>query len=61
MHLDELTSSKTEKVHRWAQEQTSLLSMKCYLDILPIGSDVGLMLRTVCEHKVLLDSFANCF
>ena len=31
---------------------TSLLSTKCYLGILPVGSDVCLTLRTVCEHWV---------
>ena len=31
--------------------QTSLLSTKCYLGILPIGSDVCLTLRTVCVGK----------
>ena len=33
--------------------QTSLLSTKCYLGILPIGSDVCLTLRTVCVGECL--------
>ena len=33
--------------------QTSLLSMRCYLGILPVGSDVCLMLRTICVGKCL--------
>ena len=42
MHLDELTGSKTESVHRRAPSK--LLRTKCYLGILPVGSDVCLPL-----------------
>lgn len=27
-----------------------LVDLKCYFGLMPIGSDVCLMLRTVCEH-----------
>ena len=40
MHLNELKNSTTEYAHQCAPGESSVLSTKCYLGILPIGSDV---------------------
>lgn len=37
-----------------APEQISLLSMKFYLGILPVGSDVCLLLKTICVGNVFV-------
>ena len=33
--------------------------MKCYLGILPVGSDMYLTPKTVCEHRVSFGHFAR--
>ena len=47
-------------VGQYAPRQTSLFSSNCYLDILPIGSDMCLKLRTICAGKVFIwDSMSS--
>ena len=38
---------------------TSLLSLKCYVDVLPVGSDVFLMWRPVCIGSTLREHWLD--
>lgn len=54
MHLDELKNSTTEYAPQCAPGESSVLSTKCYLGILPIGYEVCLLLRTISVGQVFL-------